>query len=106
MEQKGINCLNQLHMGIRGIQNEFSQSHEPFGTTVIGQHGKVVGTISDVSVDVTSWQLSSLEIKLDREAVDALKLKHPWFGSQLITVPVAEISGASNIVVLEEMDFS
>jgi len=80
------------------------------GMSIIGQHGREVGVITDMIVDVGSWQLQSLEVKLNREALDDLQLKRPWFGSQTVRVPVGEISGATDNLVLksllEKMEFS
>ena len=80
------------------------------GMKIIGQHGRAVGVISDMFADVETWQLQSLEVKLNRETLDDLKLKRPWFGTQTVHVPVKEISGATETLVLkhplEEMEFS
>ena len=65
------------------------------GMKIIGQHGRAVGVISDMFADVETWQLQSLEVKLNRETLDDLKLKRPWFGTQTVHVPVSEISGAT-----------
>jgi sporulation protein YlmC with PRC-barrel domain len=80
------------------------------GIDIIGQHGREVGVISDMFADVETWHLQSLEVKLNRETLDDLKLKRPWFGTQTVHVPVSEISGATDNLVLkhplEEMEFS
>jgi len=80
------------------------------GMKVIGQHGREIGVIADMSADVETWQLQSLEVKLNRETLGDLKLKRPWFGTQTVHVPVSEISGATDNLVLkcllEEMEFS
>lgn len=80
------------------------------GMKIFGQHGREIGVIADMSVDVESWQLQTLEVKLNRQTLDDLKLQRPWFGSQTVHVPVSEISGAIDNLVqktpLEEMDFS
>jgi sporulation protein YlmC with PRC-barrel domain len=80
------------------------------GMKIIGQHGREVGVISDMFADVETWHLQSLEVKLNRETLDDLRLKRPWFGTQTVHVPVSEISGATDNLVLkhplEEMEFS
>lgn len=80
------------------------------GLEIIGQHGREIGAITDMLADVETWQLQSLEVKLNRETLDELKLKRPWFGTQTVLVPVSEISGATDKLVLkhslEEMEFS
>lgn len=63
-----------------------------------------------MSADVETWQLQTLEVKLNRATLDELKLKRPWFETQTIHVPVGELSGAADHLVLkcplEEMEFS
>lgn len=80
------------------------------GMKIIGQHGRDIGVVADMSADVETWQLQNLEVKLNRATLDELKLKRPWFGTQTVCVPVGEISGATDNLVLkrplEEMAFS
>lgn len=80
------------------------------GLPIIGQHGREIGVITDMLADVDTWQLQSLEVKLNRETLDELELKRPWFGTQTVLVPVSEISGVTDNLVLkhplEEMEFS
>ncbi|TVS19403.1 MAG: hypothetical protein EA424_08610 [Planctomycetaceae bacterium] len=80
------------------------------GIAIIGQHGREIGAVTDLYIDIETWQCQSLEVKLNRAALEDLKLKRPWFGTQTVRVPVNEISGATeNLVlkcVLEELEFS
>jgi len=80
------------------------------GLEIIGQHGREIGVITDMLADVDTWQLQSLEVKLNRETLDELELKRPWFGTQTVLVPVSDISGATDKLVLklslEEIEFS
>jgi sporulation protein YlmC with PRC-barrel domain len=80
------------------------------GMKIIGQHGREVGIITDILANVETWQLQSLEVKLNRATLDDLKLKLSWFGTQTVHVPVSDISGATDNLVLkcllEEMEFS
>jgi sporulation protein YlmC with PRC-barrel domain len=80
------------------------------GMKIIGQHGREVGIITDILANVETWQLQSLEVKLNRATLDDLKLKLSWFGTQTVHVPVSDISGATDNLVLkcllEEIEFS
>jgi sporulation protein YlmC with PRC-barrel domain len=80
------------------------------GMKIIGQHGREIGVIIDMFADVETWQLQSLEVKLNRETLDDLKLERTWFGTQTVRVPASEILGATDNLVLlsrlEEMEFS
>jgi sporulation protein YlmC with PRC-barrel domain len=73
------------------------------GMKVIGQHGREIGVITDMLADVATWQLQSLEVKLNRETLDDLKLNRSWFGTQTVHVPVSEISGATDNLVLKSL---
>lgn len=79
------------------------------GLPIIGQHGREIGVITDMLADIETWQLQSLEVKLNRDALDDLKLKQPWFGTQTVQVPVSEVSGATENLILknalEAMEF-
>lgn len=80
------------------------------GMRIIGQHGREIGVITNMFADVDTWQLQSLEVKLNRNTLNELKLQRPWFRTQTVQLPVSEISGATDTLVLksviEEMDFS
>ncbi len=80
------------------------------GIRIIGQHGREIGVVTDVYISVKTWQCQSLEVKLNRDALEDLKLKRPWFGTQTVQVPVDAISGATENLVLksalEDLEFS
>jgi sporulation protein YlmC with PRC-barrel domain len=80
------------------------------GKQIFGQHGREIGVVTDFAVDLSTWQIKGLEVKLNRETLDDLNLKRSWIGTQTIQVPTTEISGASDTFILkhtlEEMEFS
>lgn len=80
------------------------------GLNMIDQHGRNIGTVADLSVDISTWQLQTLEVNLNRTILDELKLKRPWFGTQAIQIPLSEVSGATDNLVLkcslEDLEFS
>ena len=47
------------------------------GMKIIGQHGRAIGIVTDMSADIETWQLRNLEVKLNRTTLDELKLKRP-----------------------------
>ncbi len=61
-------------------------------------------------VDVKSWNVEEVEVNLNRETLDDLKLKRPWIGTQKVRIPTDQVSGASDMLVLkaplEEMEFA
>ncbi len=80
------------------------------GKHVVGQHGRQVGIVSDLLVNIESWQLEAIMIELSRESSEDLHLKQKWFGAQIVNLPISEISGVTDSLVLkhslEEIEFS
>jgi sporulation protein YlmC with PRC-barrel domain len=70
------------------------------GKSVIGQHGREIGRVLDVGIDAESWKVISLQVKLSRKVHHDLNLKQLLFRSQTVTLPIAEVSGVSDTVVL------
>ncbi len=70
------------------------------GKSVIGQHGREIGRVLDVGVDAASWRVVSLQVKLDRNVHHDLNLKRMLLRSQTVTLPIADVSGVSDTVVL------
>ncbi len=70
------------------------------GKSVIGQHGREIGRVLDVGVDAATWMVVSLHVKLNRKVHHDLNLKQLLLRSQTITLPIADVSGVSDTVVL------
>ena len=70
------------------------------GKTVIGQHGRKIGRIQDVVFDLQSFRITDLKIKLARSVHEDLGLAYTWFDRQSVDVPVDQVSGVSDNLVL------
>lgn len=77
---------------------------------VVGQHGHDVGVIKEILVNVETWQVDCLEVKLNRDTLEKLELKRPLLGTQTVRIPTSQVSGASDVIVLkamlEDMEFA
>ncbi|ADB18730.1 hypothetical protein Psta_4080 [Pirellula staleyi DSM 6068] len=71
------------------------------GLNMIDQQGRNIGTVADMSVDIETWHLVTLEVNLNRAILDELKLKRPWFGTQAIHIPISEVSSATDNLILK-----
>ena len=71
------------------------------GKHVFGQHGREVGIVEDLGIDTQSWTITALRVKLERTVLDDLRLKRFVFKTQLVDIPVAEVSGVSDALVLQ-----
>jgi len=70
------------------------------GKRIVTQDGRVVGEIESLFVDVESWRVTDLSVKVRKDVLEELKLKRPFIGTQIIRIPTDQISGTSDQVVL------
>lgn len=76
-------------------------SRKLMGKTIVSQDGTEVGEIHGLDVDVESWRVEALEVKLDRGVLERMNLKKPIFGTQSVRLAVERVSGVSDTVVLK-----
>jgi sporulation protein YlmC with PRC-barrel domain len=80
------------------------------GKNILGQHGREVGTVLKLLMNIETWQLETIVVKLNRESLEDLHLKKKWFGTQIVNLPVSAVSGVTDSLILnnplEEMVFS
>jgi sporulation protein YlmC with PRC-barrel domain len=76
-------------------------SHEIKNKAVIGQHGRELGSVQNLSIDTASWKVVTLHVKLERAVLDDLNLKRFVFSAQSIDIPVGEVSGVGDALVLK-----
>ena len=71
------------------------------GKSVVSQDGAEIGDIQALDVDVDSWKVAALEIRLERGVLEKLNLKKPLLGSQSVRIATDRVSGVSDKVVLK-----
>jgi sporulation protein YlmC with PRC-barrel domain len=71
------------------------------GKRVYAQHGRDVGTVAGVQIDLEVFRVVALEIKLRREVLESLNLKVPLLGSQSIYLGVEHVSAVTDTIVLK-----
>ena len=97
-------------MAVETTATNLQNTVDLVGMQIVGQQGRIIGVVKAVMVDVTTGQMSSLQADLHPDAASELKLEQPWFGHRSVLLPVSQIAGASDVVVLntplETMEFS
>lgn len=80
------------------------------GKRVITNDGHMIGYVDTLVVDTETWRVERIGVRLERDKLDALKLKKPIVGSQEIKLAVREIAGVRDEIVLRhklsEVDFA
>jgi sporulation protein YlmC with PRC-barrel domain len=71
------------------------------GKRVVSQDGRVIGEIESLHIDVESWRVAFIGVKVRKDVLDELRLKRPFIGTQVIRIAADQISGASDTVVLK-----
>ena len=79
---------------------QFSQ--EIIGKTVVNTSGFVIGEVNDYVVDLETWQVSDLQLKIERKKAKELNLKVSFFklGSLLVLVDVHQVDPINDQVIL------
>ncbi|HJK89251.1 MAG TPA: PRC-barrel domain-containing protein [Polyangiaceae bacterium LLY-WYZ-15_(1-7)] len=91
--------------------NDAQMKHRDLvGKTVFTQDGHELGEIAGLVVDVGSWRVPALDVRLERKMLERLHLEKPMFGSQTVRIGVEKVSGIGDTVVLksklEELAFA
>lgn len=76
------------------------KSQELIGKTVISDGGVVIGEVKDYFVDTTSWNITDIQVKIEKKKAKELGLKTPFFSSLLVLVEVQKIQSFNDQVVL------
>ena len=76
-------------------------NYELSGKRVVSQDGRVIGEIESLHIDVETWKVIALGVKVRKDVLDELSLRRPFLGTQVIRIPAEQISGASDTVVLK-----
>lgn len=70
------------------------------GKNVIAIGGKLVGEVSDIEFETSSWKVTRLRVRLSDDAVQTLGYKKPRIGHVEIPVTIDLINGVSDVVTL------
>ena len=70
------------------------------GRPVISGDGIVVGDITGLLVDTTTWQVMALQVALRKESGERIGIKHSMFRASTLEIAVAQIQSVGDAVVL------
>ena len=72
------------------------------GKNVIETGGRILGTVSGIEIDLSSWKVTHLRVQLSYDAVDILGYKRPRLGHVEIKVSVDAVKAVSDVVTLDK----
>jgi sporulation protein YlmC with PRC-barrel domain len=71
------------------------------GIPVVSQDGRELGEVESFVIDIDTWRVEKVEIKVRKRVLEELNLRRPLLGTQVIQVRAEEISGVSDTLVLK-----
>jgi len=76
-------------------------SKELIGTSVLSQDGREIGEVGGFEIEVDSWAVVALQVKLKRSLLDELGVKKPLVGAPTVSVGVEAVSGIGDSAILK-----
>ncbi len=67
---------------------------------VVGANGRVLGEVEDLEIDYDTWRVASLVVVVNSSSVADLGVDKPFWSHARIRIPIAQVAGATETVVL------
>ena len=77
------------------------RAKEMVGMHVIGRHGRKIGVVHGVLVDVDSWKVEHLQVRLARGVLEELDMEVTLLRRPTVRISVDQVSGLSDTLVLD-----
>ena len=72
------------------------------GMKVITADAFRLGEVDGAQVDTATWQITSLDVELTKEATKELNFKKPLFGSLTVCLPIAAVKQVGDVITLNK----
>jgi len=69
---------------------------------VVTRDNALVGTITTIMIDTVEWKVLSIVVRLDKSAIDAMKMKKGLFSKINVEISVDQILSSAEMVHLKE----
>lgn len=104
---KTVGDIITLKEPIRNLENiakrgNLVSSVELKGKKVVGAKGNAIGEIEGFDVELSSWQVTGLEVGLTDDAATELGFKRPFLSKVVIIIPTKIVSLIGNFVTLDK----
>lgn len=72
------------------------------GMKVITDDAYLLGEVEGTQADVSTWQITHLDVELTKEATRELGFKKPLLGAITVSLPVTVVKKVGDVVALNE----
>ena len=80
---------------------ELTRSEDLRGKTVANRDGHVIGEVTEIVVDPSTWRVTDLQVRVEKATAKEMGLKAPLFGSLLLLVETARVASTSDQIILD-----
>jgi len=70
------------------------------GMTVITADAFTLGEVDGARLDTETWQITHLDVALNKEAISELGFKKPIFGSMTVCLPITAVKKVGDVITL------
>ena len=68
---------------------------------VLTTDGRRIGQMTGIRIDITTWTVQAIVIRLEKAILDELNIKKPIFSTLTVSMPVNLVSKVSDVVQLK-----
>jgi len=90
-------CLTNLTLGVLNLKVGNMN-----GMKVITADAFTLGEIDGTRADIGTWQITSLDVELTKEATKELNFKKPMFGSLKVCLPITAVKEVGDVITLNK----
>jgi sporulation protein YlmC with PRC-barrel domain len=72
------------------------------GMNVITADAYTLGEVDGAHADISTWNITRLDVELTKEATEELGLKKPLFGSVTVCLPISTVKNVGDVITLNK----
>lgn len=80
--------------------SRLQKSEDIIGKNVANSSGYIIGEVHDYLIDLETWQVTDLQVKIEKPKAKELGLKAPFFGALLVLFDVGLIISAEDQIIV------
>jgi len=77
------------------------KTDELVGKTVTNLDGHVIGTVVEMVIDIETWRVTDLQVRVEKATAKEMALKAPIFGTLKILVDCSRIKSVTDQIVVD-----
>ena len=93
-------AIDGVMMRVTADNNNFKSLADTLGMKVMSSENVLIGYVDSIQMDLESWKLISMKVKLDKNAYAPLDIKKGLLGKKVSGLLMTDISEVSDVIKL------